>query len=72
MDKKFFKKPVIFSKSTKRFVKEVATGNSYQFCLASFSALGILYFFPLSYNGNNLSAKLLKSLQCQDILLCKP
>ena len=63
-------KPVIFSKSSKRFIMEFALGNSYRFCLTSFSKSGILSLFPLSYNRNKLSVKHLKSL-CQDILLCK-
>ena len=57
-----FKKLIIFSISSKHFIVEVAQGNSHQFYLASFSDSGILCFFTLSYNGNNLSVKLLKSL----------
>ena len=67
---KEFKEPLMFSKSYKNFVKELAQGISCQSCLASFSGSGIFCFFPGSYNGNNLSVKLLKS-PCQDILLCK-
>ena len=63
-------KPVIFWKSCKHFTIELVLGNSYRFCLASCLELGILSLFPLNYNGNKLSVKLLKSL-CQDILLCK-
>ena len=70
MDKKICKKPVIFSIFSKHFIIELALGNSYRFCLASFPELGILSLFPLSYNGNKLSVKPLKPL-CQDILLFK-
>ena len=34
--------------------------TQYQSCLTSFSELGILSLFPLSYNENKLSVKLLK------------
>ena len=52
-----FWKFVIFLISSKYFIIELAQGNLYQFCFASFLELGILYFFPLNYNGNNLSLK---------------
>ena len=65
-----FLKLVIFSIFSKHFLIELTQGNSYQICLVSYSDSGILCFFPLSYNGNNLSVKLLKSL-CQYILLFK-
>ena len=58
---KDFEKPVIFSKSSKHFVKELVQGNSHQFCLASFLDSGIRAF-PLTYNGSNLPVKLLNSL----------
>ena len=61
---------VIFLISSKHFVIEFAQGDSYQFCLISFSDSGILSFFPLSYNGKNLSLKFLKTLY-QYILFCK-
>ena len=69
---KHLQKPVIFLKSSNNphFTIELALGTSYRFCLALFSELRILSLFPLSYNGNKLSIKFLKSL-CQDILLCK-
>ena len=38
--------------------------------LVSFLESRILFFATLTYSGNNLSVKILKSL-CQDILLCK-
>ena len=46
-----FKKLVIFSISSNYFLIELAQENSYLFCLASFSDLGISGFFPLSYNA---------------------
>ena len=70
MDKKVLEKPVIFSKSSKHFIVELALGNLYRFCFASSLELEILRLFPRIYNGNKLSVKLLKSL-CQDILLWK-
>ena len=63
-----FYKPVIFSISSKHFIIEIAQGNSCQFCFKFGS--GVLCFFPLIYNGNNLSVKLLKAL-CQHVLFCK-
>ena len=65
-----FWKLAVFSISSKHFIIELAQGNLHQFCLASFLDLGILYFFRLSYNGNNLSVKLSKSL-CEYILFCQ-
>ena len=59
-----------FSISSKHFIIEFAQGNSCQFGLASFSDSRILCFFQLSYNGNKLLVKLLKSLY-QYILFCK-
>ena len=59
-----------FLKSSEHFIIELAQENSHQFSFASFPEQGILRFFPQSYNGNNLSVKLLKPL-CQDISLCK-
>ena len=63
-------KPVILSKSSKHFITELAQGNSYSFCLASFSEWGILRLIILSYTGSNLSVKVLNSL-CQEILSVK-
>ena len=54
-----FEKLVIFTICS---LIELAQRSSYQFCLTSFSDFQILNFFPLSYNGNNLSVKLLKWL----------
>ena len=67
---KDLQKLVIFLKSCKHFIKELVLGNSYRFCLASFTESGILSLFPLIYNGNKLLVNHLKTL-CQDILLCK-
>ena len=67
---KDLQKLVIFLKSCKPFIKEFVLGNSYRFCLASFTESGILSLFPLIYNGNKLLVNHLKTL-CQDILLCK-
>ena len=58
--RKDFKKPVIFLKLSNYFNIELAQGNWYRYCLASFSDFGILDYFALSYNGNNSSVKLFK------------
>ena len=70
MDKKIYKNLSVFSKCSNFFIIELPLGNLYRFCLASFSKSVVLSLFPLSYKGNKLSVKLLKSLY-QDILLRK-
>ena len=52
---KDFEKPVIFSKSSKHFVKQLSQRNSHPF-----SESGIFDFSPLSYNGDQLVGKTFK------------
>ena len=56
-EQKDFWKLVIFSKSSKHYVK----WKLVLITLSLISESGIFYFSPLSYNGSNLSTKLLKS-----------
>ena len=62
MGEKIFKNLSFSRNPLKILLKNLHRETLNQFYLASFSDLGILYFFLLSYNGNNLSVKLLESL----------
>ena len=63
-------KLVIWWKSSKHFLIVPAQENLRFFCLSLLSESGISCYSLVSYSGNILSVKRLKSL-CQKILLCK-